>query len=74
MKGKDETHFFKVLLKHIGIHSIQIIEVGGKDKFKDEFPALLLSPDFSRVTRYAIIRDANNNANNTFQKHNRPIE
>ncbi len=80
VEGKDELYFFKALLTHISIEDIQIIEVGGKDKFKDEFPALLLSPNFSAVKKYGIVRDADNNADNTFQsvtdmlnRHNQPI-
>ncbi len=55
VEGKDELYFFKALLTHISIEDIQIIEVGGKDKFKDEFPALLLSPNFSAVKKYAVV-------------------
>ncbi|KPA17569.1 hypothetical protein MHK_002234 [Candidatus Magnetomorum sp. HK-1] len=68
VEGKDEVEFFEALLKYINANeSAQIIEVGGKDKFKNEFPTLLLSPNFDSVKKYAIVRDADTNANNTFQ-------
>jgi len=67
VEGKDEIHFFEALPTHLHIKDIQLIEVGGKDKFKDEFPALLLSPNFSIVKSYAIVRDADDNPDNTFQ-------
>jgi len=63
VEGLDEKNFFGKLLPMIGISDFQIIDVGGKDKFKDKFPALLLSPGFyapdrtSMVTHVAIIRD-----------------
>ncbi len=80
VEGKDEIGFFQALLKHIDVQDdIQIIEVGGKDKFKNEFPALLISPDFPAVKKYGIVRDADDNADNTFQsvkglltQHNQP--
>jgi len=80
VEGKDEIHFFDALLTHININDIQVIEVGGKDNFKNEFPALLLSPDFSRVKSYGIVRDADDSPDNTFQsitdmlkRHQQPI-
>ncbi|MDJ0616994.1 MAG: hypothetical protein QNJ63_09645 [Calothrix sp. MO_192.B10] len=65
VEGRDEVNFFDALLKHIKIQDIQVIEVGGKDKFKNEFPALLYASDFSKVKSYAIVRDADTNAGAT---------
>ncbi len=80
VEGKDEICFFDALLEHINIRDIQLIEVQGKNNFKNEFPILLKSPKFDDVKSYGIIRDADKNANNTFQsvvtllsKHNHPI-
>ena len=81
VEGKDEIGFFEALLTHINAEDrVQIIQVGGKDQFKNEFPALLLSPNFSTVKRYGIVRDADDNADNTFQsvkgmlsRYNQPI-
>lgn len=81
VEGRDEVEFFEALLNYVGVVNIvQIINIGGKDNFKNEFPALLLSPNFSDVRKYAIIRDADDNADNTFQsvigilsRHNQPI-
>jgi hypothetical protein len=67
VEGRDEINFFEALLAYINIRNIQLIEVGGKDKFKDELPALFLSPNFSTVKKYGIVRDADDNADNTFQ-------
>ena len=80
VEGKDEIYFFDALLEHINIKDIQLIEVKGKNNFKNEFPILLKSPKFDDVLSYGIIQDADKNANNTFQsvvtllsKHNQPI-
>ena len=80
VEGKDEKNFFDALLEHINIKDIQLIEVKGKNNFKNEFPILLKSPKFDDVLSYGIIQDADKNANNAFQsvvtllsKHNQPI-
>ena len=66
VEGQDEVKFFEMLLLHTGLHEqIQVIEVGGKDRFIKGFPAILLSPGFDRVRAYAIIRDADNNHSST---------
>ncbi|GEM_PF-1861259 len=44
VEGRDEVNFFTAFLKHTGIEDIQIIPVGGKDKFKVELPTLLNAP------------------------------
>ena len=80
VEGKDEVNFFQALLDDCQIPEVQIIEVGGKDKFKLEFPALLNLDGFSNVKSYAIIRDADNDANATLtsiqsllSKHHQPV-
>jgi len=67
VEGQDEVKFFETLLLHIGLREqIQVIEVGGRDRFIRGFPAFLLRPDFDQVLAYAIIRDADNNHSYTF--------
>lgn len=80
VEGKDEVNFFNALLDDCKIPEVQIIEVGGKDKFKLEFPALLNLDGFSKVKSYAIIRDADNDANatlisiqNLLSKYQQPV-
>lgn len=67
VEGKDEVRFFNVYLKHLGIEDIQPIEVGGRDKFQENFPLFIADSDFNTVKGYAIIRDADENINSTFQ-------
>lgn len=65
VEGKDEVNFFNALLDDCNISEVQIIEIGGKDKLKLEFPALLNLDGFSEVKSYAIIQDADNDSNAT---------
>lgn len=58
VEGRDEVNFFEALCDNIGVDDIQIIETGGKDKFKNEFPVILLMPNFEKVITVAIIQDA----------------
>lgn len=73
VEGKDETLFFEAFFKkneHLNgqIGDIQIIEMGGVDKFKTELPALINRTGFSeKVESVAIIRDADNNFESAFQ-------
>ncbi len=60
VEGNDEVYFFQAFLKHIGIADVQVIEIGGKDKFKSELPAFIVDPGFSEVKAFAVIRDADN--------------
>ena len=66
VEGKDEVVFFKVLCEKLGIDNIQIIESGGKDKFKDLLPAILNIRGFEKVTSIGIIRDADESSNAAF--------
>lgn len=80
VEGKDELNFFSALFKHLSISNIQIIEVGGKIKFKDELPALMNDPNFPSVRSLGYVRDADVNANDTLKsiqgtlkKYNLPV-
>lgn len=67
VEGQDEVRFFDAFLRHLGLTEVQVVEVGGKDKFLQEFPAFLNDPGFSSIRSYAIIRDADRDASKTFQ-------
>lgn len=69
VEGKDEISFFTALLKKLNKEAdVQIIEVGGKDNFKFELPAILNTTGFSEnVKSLAIVRDADNNFDGAFQ-------
>jgi hypothetical protein len=58
VEGKDECNFFKAVLEYENINNIQVIDIGGKDKFKIEFPLLINSEGFSEVHALGFVRDA----------------
>lgn len=68
VEGEDEINFFKKLLEHIGIFdSVDIRQSGGKDKFKDLMKAFTITRGFRGIEMIAVIRDADENANNAFR-------
>lgn len=80
VEGLDEVGFFDALCKKININDIQIIETGGKDKFKQDFPNILNARGFENVTSIVIIRDADESRDSAIdsvkyqlKKHNLPI-
>jgi hypothetical protein len=66
VEGKDELNFFKAVLTDMAISEVDIFDVGGKDKFKTHIEALTKTVGFDKVVTLAIIRDAENDANATF--------
>lgn len=61
VEGKDECNFFKALLNYENIKNVQIIDIGGKDKFKKELPILINLEGFFDVHTLGFIRDAEQN-------------
>ncbi len=58
VEGKDECNFFKALLKHLDIKDVQLVDVGGINKFQYEFPTLYNMEGFNKVNVIGFIRDA----------------
>lgn len=58
VEGKDEVNFFDALLKHLGISDVQVIDVGGKDKFKETINSASKIPGFSSIQKIGFVRDA----------------
>lgn len=55
-------------MEYIGIaESVDVREAGGKDKFKDLMPTFRITSGFRSIEMVAVIRDADNNADNTFR-------
>ncbi len=67
VEGKDEEVFFKILLKRKQIDGIQIISSGGKQRFKNQFPVIKITPGFDKVRSLAVIQDADESAEQAFQ-------
>ena len=67
VEGEDEVNFFTALLEHMRITGFEIHGIGGKDKFKSIFPALVRMPGFSDVEVLAVVRDADKDADAAFK-------
>ena len=66
VEGKDEVVFFRLLCRKLNIGDIEVIESGGKDKFKDLLPAILNMRGIEKVTSIGVIRDADNSSVSAF--------
>nr|VFJ65612.1 MAG: hypothetical protein BECKFM1743A_GA0114220_103863 [Candidatus Kentron sp. FM]VFJ70318.1 MAG: hypothetical protein BECKFM1743C_GA0114222_105523 [Candidatus Kentron sp. FM]VFK18438.1 MAG: hypothetical protein BECKFM1743B_GA0114221_105462 [Candidatus Kentron sp. FM] len=58
VEGKDESNFFDGMLKYMKVEGVQLVDIGGKDKFKTKFPFFCKSDGFSEVRALGFIRDA----------------
>ncbi len=65
VEGKDEVNFFDEFLKHIGINTIQLREVG-KYSFRQKIKDLMSQSGFSEIKSIGIIRDADESAESAF--------
>jgi hypothetical protein len=66
VEGKDEVNFIGRLLDSLNISDVEIVDIGGKDKFKGNIPILIKSSGFDNLTKFGIIRDADKNASSAF--------
>ncbi len=58
VEGNDEVRFFQSLAKHMGLPSVQVLNIEGKNNLRARLKALTMSPDFGHVVRLGIVRDA----------------
>ncbi len=67
VEGKDECYFFDAFLRDLKITDYEIHVVGGKDRFKENLPALVEARGFlDNVEILAVIRDADKDANESW--------
>jgi len=66
VEGSSDKNFFESLCKFMTINDIEIIEVGGVSRFRDQVSAILRMDGFENVKTLGIIRDADNNVNQAF--------
>lgn len=66
VEGKDEVQFLTALFNVKNIQNVQVIDTGGRDKFKKDFLTLKNTPGFNKVTSLGIIQDADDNAQDRF--------
>lgn len=68
VEGKDECNFFTAILNFLSINNVQIVDLGGKDKFPNELPLLMTLDGFRKLTAIGLVRDAEDNiAPNAFE-------
>lgn len=67
VEGKVDWGFFTVLLRHIAITDTQVEVVGGTAGFQERVSAAVLAPGFADVTRLALMRDADEDAQAAFR-------
>lgn len=58
LEGKDEVNFFDALLSYEHIQGVQLVDLGGKEKFRVELPSLMIPEGFPNVTVFGFVRDA----------------
>jgi len=81
VEGQDEVKVFARLLTDLGReHEIQVINAGGRDRFKTAFPGYVLQEGFRRVTSLAVVQDADEGVaprfqsiSNVLQKYDLPV-
>jgi hypothetical protein len=67
VEGKDEERFFGALLNRQQISGVRVLGIAGKTNLRSSLRALVLTPDFKRVVRLGIVRDADNDFEAAFQ-------
>ena len=68
VEGKDEINFFNALLKHMGITSFEVIQSGGKERFRTLFPGIVKTTGFKqKVKKLLIVQDADQNEAASFE-------
>lgn len=68
VEGDDEVNFFEKLLEYIGISkNVDIRKSGGKDNLKNLMQAFTITRGFRAIEVIAVIRDADENANDAFK-------
>lgn len=68
VEGEDERRFLEVLLRLAGKDDVQVLAYGGKNSLSAQFPAVMRTPGFDRVTWLGIAQDADLDAAAAFQR------
>lgn len=67
VEGNDDQGVFQKLIEEIRVDDIQVHSMGGKDNFRTpNLKSIINTPGFREVKSLGIVRDADENANNTF--------
>lgn len=67
VEGKDDQKFLHRLSDHMELRGLQILSYGGKDTLRDYLRTIRRLPGYESVQHLAIVRDADDNAENAFR-------
>lgn len=67
VEGHEDELFFEALLRHMGINTIQILPIAGKEKLRERLKLLVVSPRYSEVISLGIVRDADKDPKGAFE-------
>lgn len=67
VEGGDDENFFSEILEACQIENVQIINLEGKTNYNQDIPDIFKRPDFSIVKIVIITRDANADADDSFE-------
>ena len=68
VEGSDDKDFLHALIEYIGLSGIQIIPGNGKNQMPTLIKTITITSQFENmVTSLGVVRDADENANSTFQ-------
>lgn len=67
VEGNDQRNFFEAFTKHLSIQSIQIQNFGGVGELHGFISGFAKIPNFAKVRRMGIVRDAETSAKSAFQ-------
>ena len=68
VEGVDDENLLSALIQYIGLSGIQIISCAGKSEMPSVIKTVRNMPDFeNKVTSLGVVRDANDDAEHTFQ-------
>ncbi len=67
VEGKAEVKLFEALGYEFDVPDFQIIDIDGVSNYRSKISLIAKSPNFSRVTKFGLVRDADNNPQSTIQ-------
>ena len=67
VEGRDEELVLGALLRHLGIHDVQVQNYGGKNRLGYFLVSLTGEPNFDQIQSLGIVRDADDNAHSALE-------
>ena len=67
VEGRDEELVLGALLRHLGIHDVQVQNYGGKNRLGYFLATVTGEPNFDQIQSLGIVRDADDNAHSALE-------